>query len=144
MKRIFPTLCGEYRGRPVENYSQELLNVLRYIAPSGREEPTVVPLTPGVYNSAYYEHSFLARSMGIEIVEGRDLFVQDGGVFMRTTKGLKPVDVIYRRINDDFLDPQVFRKDSGPGVPGLVDPYPHACGVPPNSCENGPPASKVT
>ena len=105
MKRIFPPLFGEYRVRPVENYGQELLNVLRYIAPPGREEPTVVLLTPGVYNSAYYEHSFLARSMGIEIVEGRDLVVQDGCVFMRTTKGLKPVDVIYRRINDDFLDP---------------------------------------
>ena len=78
---------------------------------------------PGVYNSAYFEHSFLARSMGIEIVEGRDLVAQDGKVFMRTTKGLKPVDVIYRRINDDFLDPQVFRKDSGLGVPGLVEAY---------------------
>ena len=123
MKRIFPPLFGEYRVRPVENYAQELLNVLRYIAPSGREQPTVVLLTPGVYNSAYFEHSFLARSMGIEIVEGRDLVVQDGCVFMRTTKGLKPVDVIYRRINDDFLDPRVFRKDSGLGVPGLVDAY---------------------
>jgi len=95
--------------------------VLRYIAPAGKSEPTVVLLTPGVYNSAYFEHSFLARSMGIEIVEGRDLVAQDGKVFMRTTMGLKPVDVIYRRINDDFLDPQVFRKDSGLGVPGLVE-----------------------
>ena len=123
MKRIFPTLFSEYRVRPVEDYSQELLNALRYIAPAGTEEPTVVLLTPGIYNSAYYEHSFLARSMGIEIVEGRDLVAQDGSVFMRTTKGLKPVDVIYRRINDDFLDPRVFRKDSGLGVPGLVDAY---------------------
>ena len=97
--------------------------MLRYIAPGGKSEPTVVLLTPGVYNSAYFEHSFLARSMGIEIVEGRDLVAQDGKVFMRTTKGLKPVDVIYRRINDDFLDPQVFRKDSGLGVPGLVEAY---------------------
>ncbi len=121
MKRIFPTLFSEYRVRPVENYSQELLNALRYIAPPVAEEPTVVLLTPGIFNSAYYEHSFLARSMGIEIVEGRDLVAQDGGVFMRTTKGLKQVDVIYRRINDDFLDPRVFRKDSGLGVPGLVD-----------------------
>jgi uncharacterized circularly permuted ATP-grasp superfamily protein len=123
MKRIFPALFSEYRVRPVENYSQELLNTLRYIAPTTAEQPTVVLLTPGIYNSAYYEHSFLARSMGIEIVEGRDLVVQDGYVFMRTTKGLKRVDVIYRRINDDFLDPRVFRKDSGLGVTGLVDAY---------------------
>jgi uncharacterized circularly permuted ATP-grasp superfamily protein len=123
MKRTFPSLIGQYRVRAVEDYSQELLNVLRYIAPGGKAEPTVVLLTPGVYNSAYFEHSFLARSMGIEIVEGRDLVAQDGKVFMRTTMGLKPVDVIYRRINDDFLDPQVFRKDSGLGVPGLVEAY---------------------
>jgi uncharacterized circularly permuted ATP-grasp superfamily protein len=123
MKRIFPVLFSEYRVRPVEDYSQELLNTLRYIAPATAEQPTVVLLTPGIYNSAYYEHSFLARSMGIEIVEGRDLVVQDGYVFMRTTKGFKRVDVIYRRINDDFLDPRVFRKDSGLGVAGLVDAY---------------------
>jgi uncharacterized circularly permuted ATP-grasp superfamily protein len=123
MKRTFPSLLGQYRVRPVEDYSQELLNVLRHIAPGGKTEPTVALLTPGVHNSAYFEHSFLARSMGIEIVEGRDLVAQGGKVFMRTTKGLKPVDVIYRRINDDFLDPQVFRKDSGLGVPGLVEAY---------------------
>jgi uncharacterized circularly permuted ATP-grasp superfamily protein len=123
MKRTFPSLLGQYRVRPVEDYSQELLNVLRHIAPHAKQEPTVVLLTPGVYNSAYFEHSFLARSMGIEIVEGRDLVAQGGKVFMRTTMGLKPVDVIYRRINDDFLDPQVFRKDSGLGVPGLVEAY---------------------
>ena len=123
MKRVFPNLFAKYRVRPVEDYSQELLNVLRYIAPEGSSEPTVVLLTPGVFNSAYFEHSFLARSMGIEIVEGRDLVADGGKVFMRTTKGLKPVDVIYRRINDDFLDPQVFRKDSGLGVPGLVNAY---------------------
>jgi uncharacterized circularly permuted ATP-grasp superfamily protein len=123
MKRTFPSLLGQYRVRAVEDYSQELLNVLRHIAPGGKTEPTVVLLTPGVYNSAYFEHSFLARSMGIEIVEGRDLVAQDGRVFMRTTMGLRPVDVIYRRINDDFLDPQVFRKDSGLGVPGLVEAY---------------------
>jgi uncharacterized circularly permuted ATP-grasp superfamily protein len=121
MKRAFPGLLSQYRVRAVENYCQELLNVLRYIAPRGKSEPTVALLTPGVYNSAYFEHSFLARSMGIEIVEGRDLVAQDRKVFMRTTKGLKPVDVIYRRINDDFLDPQVFRKDSGLGVAGLVE-----------------------
>jgi uncharacterized circularly permuted ATP-grasp superfamily protein len=123
MKRTFPNLLGQYRVRPVDDYSQELLNVLRHIAPHGQQEPTVVLLTPGVYNSAYFEHSFLARSMGIEIVEGRDLVAQGGKVFMRTTKGLAQVDVIYRRINDDFLDPQVFRKDSGLGVPGLVEAY---------------------
>ena len=123
MKRIFPGLFSEYRVRPVEDYTQELLNVLRYIALLDAGEPTVVLLTPGIYNSAYYEHSFLARSMGIEIVEGRDLVEQDSTVFMRTTKGPKRVDVIYRRINDDFLDPRVFRKDSGLGVPGLVEAY---------------------
>jgi uncharacterized circularly permuted ATP-grasp superfamily protein len=121
MRRVFPNLFARYRVRPVEDYSQELLNVLRHIAPPHVNHPTIVLLTPGIYNSAYYEHSFLARSMGIEIVEGRDLIAQDGRIFMRTTKGLQPVDVIYRRINDEFLDPQVFRKDSGLGVPGLVE-----------------------
>ncbi len=143
MKRIFPPLFSEYRVRPVENYAQELLNVLRYIAPAGRDEPTVVLLTPGVHNSAYYEHSFLARSMGIEIVEGRDLVVQEGCVFMRTTKGLKRVDVIYRRINDDFLDPRVFRKDSGLGVPGLVDAYRCGCVSLANSIGTGVADDKV-
>jgi uncharacterized circularly permuted ATP-grasp superfamily protein len=123
MRRVFPNLFAQHRVRPVEDYSQELLNVLRYIAPPGKANPTVVLLTPGIYNSAYYEHSFLARSMGIEIVEGRDLIARDGKIFMRTTKGLQPVDVIYRRINDDFLDPKIFRKDSGLGVPGLVVAY---------------------
>lgn len=123
MKRVFPNLFAKHRVRPVEDYSQELLNVLRYIAPAAEREPTVVLLTPGVYNSAYFEHSFLARSMGIEIVEGRDLVADNGQVFMRTTKGLSGVDVIYRRINDDYLDPEIFRKDSGLGVPGLVEAY---------------------
>jgi uncharacterized circularly permuted ATP-grasp superfamily protein len=123
MKRVFPNLLAQYRVRAVEEYSQELLNVLRYIAPHAKQEPTIVLLTPGVFNSAYFEHSFLARSMGIEIVEGRDLVAQGGKVFMRTTKGPKQVDVVYRRINDDFLDPLVFRKDSGLGVPGLVEAY---------------------
>jgi uncharacterized circularly permuted ATP-grasp superfamily protein len=121
MKRIFPALFSEYRVRPVEDYSQELLNALRYIAPITEEQPTVVLLTPGIYNSAYYEHSFLARSMGIEIVEGRDLVVQEGSVFMRATKGLKRVDVIYRRINDDFLDPRL-PEGFALGVSGLVGP----------------------
>jgi uncharacterized circularly permuted ATP-grasp superfamily protein len=123
MRRVFPNLFARHRVRPVEDYSQELLNMLHYIAPVGVTESTVVLLTPGIYNSAYFEHSFLARSMGIEIVEGRDLVAEEGKVFMRTTKGLQRVDVIYRRINDDFLDPQVFRNDSGLGVAGLVDAY---------------------
>ena len=118
-QNIYIHICGTDLVRDRE----ELLNLLRYIAPAAKSNPTVVLLTPGIYNSAYFEHSFLARSMGIEIVEGRDLIVRGGKIFMRTTKGLQPVDVIYRRINDDFLDPRVFRKDSGLGVPGLVDAY---------------------
>jgi uncharacterized circularly permuted ATP-grasp superfamily protein len=109
--------------RPVEHYPQELVKMLQYVAPKGIAEPTVVLLTPGVYNSAYFEHTYLARQMGIEIVEGRDLVIRDAHVFMRTTKGLKPVHVIYRRIDDDFLDPTVFRKDSLLGVPGIVNAY---------------------
>ncbi|MGF1657014.1 MAG: circularly permuted type 2 ATP-grasp protein [Verrucomicrobiales bacterium] len=126
MKRIFPSLISRYRVRPVDHYGQELLNVLRHIAPEkapDRENPVAVLLTPGIYNSAYFEHSFLARSMGVEIVEGRDLTVSGDVVYMRTTKGLKRVDVIYRRIDDDFLDPEVFRKDSLLGVPGIVEAY---------------------
>lgn len=123
MKRVFPNLLGQYRVRPVEDYSQELLNVLRFIAPKTETIPTIALLTPGIYNSAYFEHSFLARSMGIEIVEGRDLVADGDKICMRTTKGLQRVDVIYRRINDDFLDPRVFRKDSALGVAGLVDAY---------------------
>ncbi len=123
MKRVFPKLFGRHRVRPVESYGQELLNLLRYVAPDGKPDPTVVLLTPGIYNSAYFEHSFLARSMGVEIVVGQDLVVQDDVVYMKTTKGLKRVDVIYRRLDDDFLDPLVFRKDSMLGVPGLVNAY---------------------
>ncbi len=123
MKRAFPGLFARGNVRPIDQYSDELLKVLRYIAPKGRKNPTVVLLTPGVYNSAYFEHCFLARQMGVEIVEGRDLVVRDEKVFMRTTKGLEPVHVIYRRIDDDFLDPTVFRKDSMLGVPGLVSAY---------------------
>ena len=124
MKRAFPGLFGTAGVRPVDHYTQDLLTVLQYIAPkTGRRTPTVVLLTPGIYNSAYFEHSFLARQMGIQIVEGRDLIVQDKRVYMRTTKGLEPVDCIYRRIDDDFLDPRVFRPDSALGVPGLVEAY---------------------
>ncbi len=123
MKRTVPSMFENIGVRPVEQYAQELLKMLNYIAPSGVADPTVVLLTPGAYNSAYFEHTYLARQMGIEIVEGRDLVVRDARVFMRTTKGLKPVHVIYRRIDDDFLDPTVFRRDSVLGVPGLVNAY---------------------
>ncbi len=126
MKRVFPRLFGNHTVRPVGHYGQELLNLLRHVAPENcptPDEPTVVLLTPGIYNSAYFEHSFLARLMGIEIVVGQDLVVRDDVVWMKTTKGLKRVDVIYRRIDDDFLDPTVFRKDSVLGVPGLIEAY---------------------
>ena len=121
LKRTFPQIFEAAGVRPVENYPMELLRTLQYAAPVGVADPTVVVLTPGAYNSAYFEHTYLARQMGVEIVEGRDLVVKDQHVFMRTTKGLKPVHVIYRRIDDDFLDPTVFRKDSALGVPGLVN-----------------------
>jgi len=123
LKRVFPGLFDAVGVRPVEHYSEELLKVLQYIAPHGKPNPTVAVLTPGIYNSAYFEHSFLARQMGVEIVEGRDLVVQNDHVFMRTTKGLQAVDVVYRRIDDDFLDPKVFRPDSMLGVPGIVGAY---------------------
>jgi uncharacterized circularly permuted ATP-grasp superfamily protein len=123
MKRVFPNLFEKAGVRPVDSYCEELLNMLKFIAPPARPSPTVVLLTPGIYNSAYFEHSFLARQMGIEIVEGRDLVVQDRVVYMKTTRGLQRVDTIYRRIDDDFLDPKVFRKDSALGVAGLVDAY---------------------
>ena len=119
MKQIFPALFRKYGVRPIEQYSQVLLSTLRSLAPDGRADPTIVLLTPGVYNSAYYEHAFLARQMGIELVEGRDLVVHDNIVYMRTTKGLQRVDVIYRRVDDDFLDPLAFRVDSALGSPGL-------------------------
>jgi len=125
MKRSFSGTFKKVGVRPVEDYPQELLRMLQHIAPSGVSEPTVVLLTPGAYNSAYFEHTYLARQMGIEIVEGRDLLVRDARVFMRTTKGLQPVHVIYRRLDDDFLDPTVFRRDSMLGVPGLVNAYRH-------------------
>jgi len=123
MRRSFPGMFEGVGVRPVEDYPRELLRMLEYIAPAGVSDPTVVLLTPGPYNSAYFEHTYLARQMGIEIVEGRDLVVRDARVFMRTTKGLKAVHVIYRRVDDDFLDPTVFRRDSMLGVPGLVNAY---------------------
>ncbi len=124
MKRTFPQVFEGLQVRPVDDYPGNLLSTLQAISPSGStDNPLVVLLTPGMYNSAYFEHSFLAQQMGIPLVEGRDLVVEDDEVFMRTTKGLRRVDVIYRRIDDDFLDPEVFRKDSLLGVPGLVNAY---------------------
>ncbi|MGN6463671.1 MAG: circularly permuted type 2 ATP-grasp protein, partial [Pseudolabrys sp.] len=124
MLRLFPELFARHRVTPVENYPDVLLETLTSIAPHTTSgEPTVVLLTPGVYNSTYYEHSFLADKLGIELVEGRDLFVRDEIVYMRTTTGPRRVDVIYRRIDDDFLDPLAFRPDSSLGVAGLVNAY---------------------
>jgi uncharacterized circularly permuted ATP-grasp superfamily protein len=123
MKRTFSGMFERIGVRPVDHYPQELLKMLQYIAPAGVLDPTIVLLTPGAYNSAYFEHTYLARQMGIDIVEGRDLLVKDAGVFMRTTKGMQQVHVIYRRLDDDFLDPTVFRRDSMLGVPGLVNAY---------------------
>jgi uncharacterized circularly permuted ATP-grasp superfamily protein len=125
LKKVFPTLFRDYGVCPVDHYAQALLATLRALSPhaSSRHEPTVVLLTPGVFNSAYFEHTFLAQQMGIELVEGRDLLVHDNVVYMRTTAGLKRVDVIYRRVDDDFLDPLCFRRDSSLGVPGLFNAY---------------------
>ncbi len=123
MKRAFPRMYRHYGVRPVDHYPELLLKTLQHVSPRPGQTPVCVLLTPGVYNSAYFEHTFLARKMGIEIVEGRDLIVLDGYVYMRTTKGLVQVDVIYRRLDDDFLDPMVFREDSVLGVPGIMDAY---------------------
>ncbi len=123
MKRSFPDIFADSGVRPVVNYPSQLFKTLSSIAPGGKPEPTVVVLTPGIYNSAYYEHSFLAQQMGVQLVQGEDLVVDQGRVYMLTTDGLEQVDVIYRRIDDDFLDPECFRKDSMLGVPGLMDAY---------------------
>jgi uncharacterized circularly permuted ATP-grasp superfamily protein len=123
MKQVFPLLFDQYNVQPVDGYTDNLLAVLRSIAPAGCENPTVVVLTPGIFNSAYYEHSFLARQMGVELVEGRDLVMDSGQIFQRTTRGLQRVDVIYRRVDDDFVDPLAFRADSLLGVAGLVGAY---------------------
>jgi uncharacterized circularly permuted ATP-grasp superfamily protein len=124
MMRLFPELFSRHRVSPVENYPDELLATLKSVAPrSASADPTVVLLTPGIYNSAYYEHSFLADKLGIELVEGRDVVVKGQIAYMRTTEGLKQIDVIYRRIDDDFLDPLAFRPDSALGVPGLMSVY---------------------
>ena len=123
MKRTFPIIFRKYGVQPIEHYPQALLASLRALAPEGRHEPTIVLLTPGVYNSAYYEHTYLARQMGIELVEGRDLVTHNNLVYMRTTAGLRRVDVVYRRVDDDFIDPLAFRGDSILGVAGLFNAY---------------------
>ncbi|MBA3252768.1 MAG: circularly permuted type 2 ATP-grasp protein [Pseudomonadota bacterium] len=123
MMRLFSDLFARNRVAPVAHYPDMLLENLRSVAPLGVDDPTVVLLTPGMYNAAYFEHAFLAQQMGIELVEGQDLFVQDNHVFMRTTRGPQRVDVIYRRIDDDFLDPRAFRSDSTLGVAGLLSVY---------------------
>ncbi|MGV8897964.1 MAG: circularly permuted type 2 ATP-grasp protein [Burkholderiaceae bacterium] len=123
MMRLFPELFAANRIAPVEHYPDLLLDNLRSVAPQGIADPTVVVLTPGMYNSAYFEHAFLAQQMGVALVQGQDLFVTDNTVFMRTTRGPRRVDVIYRRIDDDYLDPRAFRADSTLGVPGLLEVY---------------------
>ena len=123
MMRLFPELFSMHRVEPVAHYPDLLLETLREVAPAGVNEPTVVVLTPGMYNSAYFEHAFLAQQMGVELVEGQDLFVRDHFVYMRTTQGPRRVDVIYRRVDDDFLDPLAFRPDSTLGCAGLLDVY---------------------
>jgi uncharacterized circularly permuted ATP-grasp superfamily protein len=123
LKETFPLVFKTSRILPVSDYASHLLSMLESIAPRGGAMPTVAVLTPGPYNSAYFEHSFLAREMGVELVEGRDLVASGSGVSMRTTRGLQRVDVIYRRIDDDFLDPQAFRKDSLLGVPGIFEAF---------------------
>ena len=123
MMRLFPDLFGKHRVAPVAHYPDLLLETLRASSPATTAEPTVVVLTPGMYNSAYFEHAFLAQQMGVQLVEGQDLFVKDKFVYMRTTRGPKRVDVIYRRVDDDFLDPEVFRPDSTLGCTGLMQAY---------------------
>jgi uncharacterized circularly permuted ATP-grasp superfamily protein len=123
MKRVLPSLFGAYKVRAIEDYPHNLLQCLRWSAPAHATDPVIAILTPGIYNSAYFEHSFLARQMGVELVEGQDLLVENGFVYMRSTAGLRRVDVIYRRVDDDFLDPLCFRPDSGLGVPGLMNAY---------------------
>jgi uncharacterized circularly permuted ATP-grasp superfamily protein len=123
MMRLFPELFSQHRVAPVAHYPDLLLETLRASGPSTTDNPTVVVLTPGMYNSAYFEHAFLAQQMGVELVEGQDLFVKDSFVYMRTTRGPKRVDVIYRRVDDDFLDPSVFRPSSTLGCAGLMDAY---------------------
>ena len=121
LKRVFPELFASYRVRSVDGYTHQLFDNLRWLAPAGVSEPTVVILTPGIYNSAYFEHLYLAKQMGVELVEGSDLVVDQDRLFMRTTEGLKQVHVVYRRVDDDYIDPLFGRRDTMLGVPGLVD-----------------------
>ncbi len=123
LKRSFPQLFAHYQPRPVDDYPLRLRTALLASAPPGLSDPTIVVLTPGIYNSAYFEHALLARRMGAELVEGPDLLVRDNVVYMKTTKGLQRIDVIYRRVDDDFLDPLYFKSDSSLGVAGLMDAY---------------------
>src|SRR5476651_678876 len=123
MMRLFPELFGRQAVRPIEHYPDMLLENLRGVAPSGEDHPEVALLTPGAHNSAYFEHAFLAQQMGVELVEGQDLFVQNDAVYMRTTRGPQRVHVLYRRVDDDYLDPSAFREDSMIGVPGLFAAY---------------------
>src|SRR5207249_6272162 len=123
LHRVFPELFTRYPVRPIRDYPRLLLDTLLWAAPRGSENPVAVVLTPGIHNSAYFEHSFLAREMGAFLVEGRDRIVEDSYVYMRTTGRRQPVDVIYRRVDEDFLDPLTFRRDSMLGVPGLVNVY---------------------
>src|SRR2546422_225271 len=123
MTRVFPELFGPYPVRPIKDYPNLLLDALLHAAPRTAESPVAVVLSPGIHNSAFFEHSFLAREMGTTLVEGRDLLVEDNYVFMRTTRGRQRVDVVYRRIDEDFLDPLVSRRDSLLGVPGLLTAY---------------------
>lgn len=123
MKRVFPEWFRKTAVKPIEHYPSALLSTLRSLAPEGRTDPSIVLLSPGVYNSAYFEHAFLARQMGIQLVEGRDLLVHDNVVYMRTMTGLQRVDVVYRRVDDDFIDPLAFRSDSILGVPGIFNAY---------------------
>ena len=123
MMRLFPELFNAHRVAPIAHYPDLLLETLMASSPATTAEPTVVVLTPGMYNSAYFEHAFLAQQMGVELVEGQDLFVKDNFVYMRTTRGPRRVDVIYRRVDDDFLDPKVFRPDSSLGCAGLIDVF---------------------
>ncbi|NTU57789.1 MAG: circularly permuted type 2 ATP-grasp protein [Chlorobiaceae bacterium] len=123
MKKAFPVLFDRYKVQPVDSYPQQLLRTLQEISPTPKQDPKVVVLTPGIYNSAYFEHSFLAQQMGVQLTEGRDLVVNNNKVYTRTTRGLQRVDVIYRRVDDDFIDPLVFRTDSKLGVAGLINAY---------------------
>src|SRR5438105_9473206 len=137
MLRAFPALLDDIGLRPIDNYGAKLIAALQEVAPAGIADPQVVLLSPGTYNSAYFEHVFLAREMGVPLVEGPDLLVEDDRVFMRTTGGLSRVDVIYRRIDDDYLDPAAFLPESMLGVPGLMRAYRAGNLAPPNAVGPG-------